>query len=207
MEPISRSYGARPWEVYAGKWSNLPVLCNLDLGFCSMHLPQLQTDQKTYQLTSFTHTIKPMDRVARFLEQATFGPTLAEIDAFPGVVQWLKEQIVVVPATSHRAFFREHVNDHLETATRVGLATQPCQANTRYRKWAFEKKDFPSFIQLKPSPSGKVYVMVDGYARTVARQVSVKKAGKEYILSPRDELYVSTRRGKVRPDLLTPLFR
>lgn len=60
--------------------------------------------------------------VARFLQQASFGPTRALIQAFPGLedpdlnaapysfyAQWIEDQIAL-PATSHRAYWRERSN-------------------------------------------------------------------------------------------------
>jgi hypothetical protein len=65
-----------------------------------------------FQLTSFkTPPYSTNDEIARFLEQATFGPTLDDIEKFDtsnlqlSFANWVKAQQTIEPMTSHREYF------------------------------------------------------------------------------------------------------
>ena len=162
IKPVARSYDANQWEPSAGEYAHVEWF-GCDASECKVRLP---TAAK-YQLTTFFHSISTTDVKARFLEQATFGPTWDSINSFPGAVAWIKDQIANIPASSHRRFFREHANYRSEIPSRMGVVTQPCEANTRYRKYTFTRKDDGRRVDFQKAPSGKYYVMVDGEARTV----------------------------------------
>jgi hypothetical protein len=127
---VARSYSGNDWEPSAGKFS---VVFDCDEEDCTTTtpLPELPTGF-VYQLTSFDEpNYSSRDIAARFLEQATFGPTMDEIDKFNGstttsaFARWMQNQMTNVPVLSHRALFRQHLNARFEVPSILGPVTQP----------------------------------------------------------------------------------
>jgi hypothetical protein len=106
------------------------------------------------------------------LEQATFGPTRADINKFDvsnlpqAFANWIKDQQKTVPLTSHRAMFRQRMNSRMETATHQGAVTHPCQKGTRYRRYAFSSKDRSKYVDIS-TVGNKRIISIDGFVRTV----------------------------------------
>lgn len=72
---------------------------------------------------------------------------------------WIKNQQDVVPMTSHRQIFRQHMND------RMGIATEK---GTWYRLHAFSSLDQTKFMKITTVGSKKI-LSVDGFVRTVVQ--------------------------------------
>jgi hypothetical protein len=112
------------------------------------------------------------DEVARFLEQATFGATRADISSIDlsslqqSFASWILQQQEEVPMTSHRALFRQHMNERFEVATYQGAVTHPCQNGARYRRAAFATSDQGKIMNVTSVGTKKV-LSVDGFVRTV----------------------------------------
>jgi hypothetical protein len=88
-------------------------------------------------LAAFDHRLPFRDEVARFLEQATFGPTREALDSFSGsFAGWVKDQQENVPLTSHRAYFRERLYQPYDRPGEYGLVSHPCRRGSFYRKSA-----------------------------------------------------------------------
>jgi hypothetical protein len=146
LKPAARSYDGFDWEVSPGAYvSLLNFQCNIES--CSVNLPVLASGSM-YKLTSFEKpSYSRADESARFLEQATFGPTMAAINALTAddlthsFAKWIKEQQTTVALTSHREFFRVHLNGRMDVSTTMSPVTHPCQAGTRYRRYALSNKD------------------------------------------------------------------
>jgi hypothetical protein len=106
IKPVGRSYAGYDWEASSGEFSTLVWSCSGSS--CVVDLPSLP-DGAVYQLTSFDCTcilfVAGPDEVARFLEQATFGPTRADINKFDvsnlpqAFANWIKDQQNNVPLT------------------------------------------------------------------------------------------------------------
>jgi hypothetical protein len=113
-----------------------------------------------------------VDEVARFLEQASFGPKLSDFSKFntnnlpKSFAEWIKEQQEIIPLTSHRAMFRTRMNARMETATRNGAVTHPCQKGSIYRSFAFSIKDNQKYLSIKTVGNKRV-ITIDGFVRTV----------------------------------------
>ena len=174
FKPVGRSYAGSAWEAYSGDFSSLGWSCSGTS--CAVTLPALEVGA-VYQLTTFsTPPTVSRNVVARFLEQATFGPTRAAIaklatasnlpQAFAG---WIKDQQgTSVPLTSHRAMFRQRMNAKMETATHIGAVTHPCQKGSVYRRYAFSSKDAGKYMDIQTVGSKSV-ISVDGFVRTVVQ--------------------------------------
>ena len=129
-------------------------------------------------MTSFQAPVvvrKGIDEVARFLEQATFGPTRASIQGFnttsnlpAAFAAWIKAQQTTVPLTSHRAMFRQRMNAQMETATHQGAVDHPCKKGARYRLAAFSPKDAYKYVDIETVGSKRI-IRIDGFVRTVVQ--------------------------------------
>eukprot|EP00934_Nitzschia_sp_Nitz4_P009303 Nitzschia sp. Nitz4//scaffold91_size79674//72229//78877//NITZ4_005380-RA/size79674-augustus-gene-0.83-mRNA-1//1//CDS//3329560139//9293//frame0 len=179
ISPVARSYDGRDWHVSAGRFvTQIAFDCDStnEEGVCSVVLP-VPPAGAVYQLTTFDKpTYSRRDVAARFLEQATFGPTSADIDKLVGdmdagidfpFARWVQEQQQDIPILSHREIFRRYLNAAFPINNPIGPVTQPCQTGTRYRAVAFSDKDREATIQFRRS--GDNYVLsVDDYFRTLA---------------------------------------
>jgi hypothetical protein len=173
FKPVGRAYAGNTWEASSGEFSALSWSCTA--AHCTVDLPILPSGSK-YRVTSFSppevFRDDGHDEIARFLEQATFGITQSEVSYFDtsnllrSIGVWIKEQQDVVPITSHRAFFRKRSNARMETATRNGPVTHPCQKGTTYRRFAFSMKDSDKYLEIKTVGTKKILRM-DGFVRTV----------------------------------------
>ncbi len=173
FKPVGRSYGGNRWEAYSGEFASLNWTCTGTS--CVVNLPALDDGAK-YQLTTFatpTSSAVRKNEIARFLEQATFGPTRTEIanlntttNLQQAFAAWIKDQQGTVPLTSHRAAFRQRMNSRMETATHIGAVTHPCQAGARFRRYAFNSRDYRKYVDIETIGTKKI-IKVDGFVRTV----------------------------------------
>jgi hypothetical protein len=133
--PVGRSYLGHEWEGYSTTVLQ-PVSFDCDSSFCIAILPEL-SDGFFYELAAFDHRLPFRDEVARFLEQATFGPTREALDSFSGsFAGWVKDQQENAPLTSHRAYFRERLYQPYDRPGVYGLVSHPCRRGSFYRKSA-----------------------------------------------------------------------
>jgi hypothetical protein len=173
FKPVGRSYAGNPWEAYSGEFASLKWTCSGTS--CVVNLPAL-ANGAVYQLMTFatpTSSSVRQNEIARFLEQTTFGPTrtdIANLNTSANLQQafaaWIKAQQSTVPLTSHRAAFRQRMNAKMETATRMGAVTHPCQKGSRFRLYAFNAKDKGKYIDIQTVGSKRI-LRVDGFVRTV----------------------------------------
>ncbi|KAI2490759.1 Protein of unknown function (DUF1501) [Fragilaria crotonensis] len=56
----------------------------------------------------------------------------------------------------------------METATRIGAVTHPCQKGTRYRRYAFSAKDYGKYMEIKTVGTKRI-IKIDGFVRTVVQ--------------------------------------
>jgi hypothetical protein len=125
-------------------------------------------------LASFQYTTSDTDKIARFLEQATFGPKLNDISSFPAsFAQWIQAQ-QALPMTSHRRIFRERLNHRFTGPNLQGIPTSACAAGTRYRKYAFSDKDQGLAVEIKTdSLNQRKIFLIAGQRRTVVSAVTL----------------------------------
>jgi len=175
LKPVARSYHSYNWEASAGPYSILTFKCTADL--CTTDLPVLKSGAK-YQLTTFnapSYFTNSKDKAAKYLERSTFGPTLAEIEAMAGsgtdielsYANWIRDHMTTVPLTSHREFYRKHMNSRFEFASPVGPVTHPCQKGTRYRKFTFSAEDTNKILTIVERGENKFMLIIDGFIRTI----------------------------------------
>lgn len=185
LQPIGRSYSNHPWEVTRGKFIAETSFSCRDMS-CTIDLNKIEAVEGggTYQLTTFYEPSQytKRDVIARFLEQAGFGASQAEIDALdaaePGSVdalrqssgalaKWVQDQqdVSKTPIMSHRAIYRQHLNARFEVPGPLGRTSLPCEAGARYRRFTFTEKDVGKKTTLT-TEGGKKLFAVDGKVRT-----------------------------------------
>merc|ERR1712157_448691 len=88
------------------------------------------------------------NELARFLDQATFGVTKADLQVLDNslptdvaIAKWVDTQINNVEITSHRAWFRKYAIHHFPQATEVMRPRNVCEINNKWRKYAFSSND------------------------------------------------------------------
>ena len=152
--PIARSYSARStWEISAGLFSNsatsgVTLNCTSGETYCDVTLPPLGSGQE-YILESFTRPTVPTDgsssytieelSAARFLEQATFGPTRESINDLATNLDyegWIVDQINTTHVTM-REYYRKRTNPKYEFPYVLGaVGSGPCDLHSRWRRYA-----------------------------------------------------------------------
>jgi hypothetical protein len=86
LTPIARSFQGQDWDISAGKYASRlaldciinPYLCRLDIS----SVDNLRAGATLFRLTTFdlpNYEYSDKDIIARFLEQAMFGPTMDTI--------------------------------------------------------------------------------------------------------------------------------
>lgn len=147
--PVSRSYDGNDWEAPPGIHSGLSIVCGKDVSSglrkCQVTIPVASND--VYFITKYANEISDKAKVARFLERATFGPTLPEINAFDetnleqSMAEYVRDQIAT-PVGSHREFYRQRLNPRrLETERHGVTGPKPCDPFSRWRNFAFTSND------------------------------------------------------------------
>lgn len=189
FKPVGRSYDGKDWETSAGAYAAIVTFDCGDsdaYGTCLVKLPfpPADDDGSLYQVTLFDkHPYTERDIVARFLEQATFGASRKDIDAFFGdgrqqspttldFAKWIHHQQTEVPVMSHREIFRKHLNAQFPVANPMGGITRPCDKNTRYRITAFTIKDTAEWMTIQTlnnttTEKARRALLMEGSLRTV----------------------------------------
>ena len=148
--PLARSYDNHDWETVAGPY---PIKFSCSGSSCqSSTLPVIEgTD--SFQLTTFKLSDRPItsaDVAARFLEQASFGPTRESIAQWKDLpmagldhsfASWTYDQIYTVPMTSHRQYLRKRTHSRTEKVNQLGIPSHPCAAGSRWHTYAFTTRD------------------------------------------------------------------
>jgi hypothetical protein len=127
---------------------------------------------------------------ARLLMQATWGPSVSDIDALANGLAgdaeaWVTEQMAL-PATLHRSYFRARANPRYPQGTggRV-TATLPigglrlaCDAGSRWSRFALFKDDVGRSITTTPgSVAGTTALIINGEQRTVVSDTALSAVG------------------------------
>lgn len=123
VTPVAISYDGGYWEKAGGEFAAALLygqeFGNYDRG-SHIYLPDLAENER-YYLTSYSHAASETDKVARFLETATFGRTAHDISSWhtsrgdftlDNAKQWIVDQMTL-EKTSHREFFRRRVNQRV----------------------------------------------------------------------------------------------
>lgn len=172
--PLARSYNGYHWEQSGSNFAQnifpKKIEC-YESNYCQINLPQLNSGE-FYRLSTYKYSVSMEVEISRFLETATFGVTTAELsqitfavtnnggNRFDAIVDWFKEQIdeSITPATSHRKYWRERVNERIPTSQLSGIPDHPCDQYSRWRRMTFVNNDrFSLERDVKIQSSGEYY--------------------------------------------------
>eukprot|EP01043_Picozoa_sp_COSAG02_P012118 COSAG02_NODE_461_length_21848_cov_235.681043_7_plen_1409_part_00 len=172
--PIARSYNGNKWEAMG---SSVAFQCTeMQPVACSTTLPegavyQLRTYDGSALVTQDTKAL-----ASRFLAQATFGPTLNEIDSLSAATvedteaamqEWLRGQMETEPSL-HRAYLRLRTNDQQDSARTPNLVMRPpCQEKSSWVTFAFSKYDTGRAVDVFQNSDGSYSLSIEGVVRTV----------------------------------------
>ena len=208
ISPLGRSYEEHDWETVQGPY-NLIFDCNeYD---CGTSFPILPSDTHVYQLTTFVEdSVSPsfQDKASRFLEQATFGPTVETINALSqgvlndqdlndNIKQWIHDEINKVPATPHREVFRDQSTTRFLSTERIGSPLHACVPKTRWHKYTFTNQDIGDFIHVsKTSDDSMFLISVHGIPRTEVDSIEAQGKGP---LVAGGSYRICSRKGSIQP--------
>ena len=108
------------------------------------------------------------NKAARFLIQATFGPTNGEIEELTSgndtIRDWIQKQIILPPSL-HREYFRKRANPRTIISSHPGRARRACEAGSRWIQFAFSGSDVGKDVRVA-SVGDFLIFEVDGIGRT-----------------------------------------
>ena len=143
---LGRSYNGSGWQESVASPSRFS--CSSD-GLCTVEVPN---DMGDFRLTTYSssNAKADSDEVARFLLQATFGPTREEIESWgsKSFKDWIVEQINLPPSL-HRAYYRKRVSPRVRATTLPGRRRGPCEAKSRWHRFAFTAEDIGKTLVIK----------------------------------------------------------
>ena len=135
---LGRSYDGYSWERTTSSTQEFDCEPN---GRCSIVLP---TNAGSFKLSGYSSSMKQTSQseIARFLMQATFGPTKAELRLWGTITfrDWVIEQIAL-PASLHRSYYRRRANPRLGAQVVPGRPRKPCENLSRWHRHAFTSRD------------------------------------------------------------------
>ena len=180
ISPLGRSYDGQVWESVAGPFNRLEYEC--DETYCEVTIPVDSDKDHVYSLVSFHHSLTQKETIARFLEQASFGTTIHEIDKLEGAAEsssldeqfakYISNQIHDLASTSHREVWRTNTSPRSENSDLEGRVTHPCEKGTRWRAFSFTEKDVSETLHLKKE-AGRFSWSVNGHIRTMVDNVQL----------------------------------
>jgi hypothetical protein len=175
--PVARSYNGNTWEAsMATTTSPVSFECTTAAPVvCSTTLPA----GATYQLRTYNGSAlvsqDPKVFVSRFLTQATFGPTLDDIDSLSAATVeeteaalegWLIGQMEMEPSL-HRAYLRRRENAPVYNSL-SSIVRDPCSEASSWVTFAFSKFDQGKLVDVSLAADGSSYSLsVEGIVRTV----------------------------------------
>ncbi|GBG30981.1 Hypothetical Protein FCC1311_072022 [Hondaea fermentalgiana] len=173
--PQARSYAGNDWELLQAK----EVSCSSNK--CTVSVSDQAKQLGSVALLSFqvTGDSSSIKENARFLLQSTFGPTRSELNAMGSsgsrFKSWIEDQAALEP-TLHRAYYRERMNQPISIAGNVGRPRQPCEAMSRWHKYALSSEDVGKILT-KVDRDGFYELRVDDIVRHHETKLATWKAG------------------------------
>lgn len=113
LKKKGRSYDGHDWERPAGKMDRLSITCDGTGSSrkCQIIISKPKANDDVYHLTSYQSTYTTNQKVARFLERATYGARRVDLSAWDtsidmqyAMTNWVKDQIYskVIHNPSHK---------------------------------------------------------------------------------------------------------
>ena len=186
VAPVGRSYNQRDWERVAGPYDYLVFDCSIGNDVCQVTIPEAESNSQSFHLSRFEHRLSIEDKVARFLEQVTFGTKRDELNDLVNAAKmnndhdnlqktfalWVDKQINEITPTLHREFFRSRVAPRYNDRSPApeGKISHPCSSGARWRRFSFTLPDLSKDI-LITKVSNRYSLSVDGHERTMVDDI------------------------------------
>jgi hypothetical protein len=193
--PLGRSYDEQGWETVAGPYDTLIFDCMIGNDQCQVKIPEATSVNQTFSLSRFEYNPSPVqDRIARFLEQVTFGTKRDELNDLKQIAtstndndlrktfgSWVYKQINEIDPTSHREFFRSRAAPRYSDRSPVseGKIIHPCSSGSRWRRFSFTLPDLNKQLVIT-KVSNRYALSVDGHVRTMVDDIKFRN--KDYVL-------------------------
>jgi len=178
---VARSYDGGDWQVASMSFSFISITC--DDVECTFRIPPSSDDTPPFSkwddfsVVTSDYALSRTNELARFLEQSTFGTTKEDLDSFDeatpadvAIADWIKDQIENKEMSLHREYFRKRVVHHFPIPQPIARPLDPCEKNTRYRRYAFSSKDRKRQLKIKPFGS-KFMLSIDDEIRTLVSSI------------------------------------
>ena len=160
--PAARSYDGEPWEALYPPAGVGRIEVNCSLTACALVLPHEVASGWSYRVDVYNASLEGPDSIsssrlnlqkaAKMLTQATFGPKREEIDALAAQLadgseqqvfgEWVEEQIAM-PASSHRGYFRERLNSRTHATGRLA-----CEPLSRWHRYSLTTLDVAARVNV-----------------------------------------------------------
>lgn len=172
--PVARSYNGNDWEGTMPSPVSFECTTTPPIA-CSTILPAGARYQlRTYDGTTLVSQ-DPKIIASRFLAQATWGPTLDDIDSLSAATaegteiaameDWLIAQMDMEPSL-HRSYLRRRINGQVDNNPAV-LVRDPCTETSSWVTFAFSKFDQGKMVDVSLNADGSYSLSIDGIVRTV----------------------------------------
>ena len=189
LEPVARSFERKKWQTVAGPYTRKVSVkkCGAVNSACRIIFRVLREDNPAdfaYVLLTTSHDLKDKREMrARFLQQATFGPTKADLDNWEtnfgtstditSYENYLVDQFRNQPMTLNREYFRSHLDWSMkdEAVENGSIAPRdPCAQYSRWREHAITADDYSKrfeVTQILVDGVNKFLITVEAEPRTV----------------------------------------
>jgi len=190
--PMARAYDGHGWERAGSGLAGTYDEWTCNGGSCTTVLPAsrenaLRNGQyvvltRTKDVASTTNEFAER---ARFYEAATFGPTVELLnDTATSFAEYIYEQQQesIVPMTSHRAFYRQHMNPiwRFDKPEFASTRLDPCAASSSWRRYILTVKDAGKELEVVQQ-GGNWVVSIDGVVRAVLPQLRFEASGESVV--------------------------
>jgi hypothetical protein len=168
---VARSYDKHDWEGLPPNPVTPVCMAN------ACHVIVAEAEVSTLRLQWLNRTLGEHASnvtAVRLLRQGTFGATRASLAEFQtmhggsgaltlaGASAWIDAQIAL-PATSHRAYYRERSNPPWQGNDQAAPSRLACEIGARYHAYTFSRADINKIVIVDPGEQAGVYTLrVDG---------------------------------------------
>ena len=192
IAPVGRSYSTFNWQRVAGPYDTLSYDCSgIKQGFCQVTVPEAASTNQTFSLSRFENKLSLKLRIARFLEQVTFGTKPEELQSLFEMAKgdpynkslysffgdWAYKQMYQTSSTLHRELFRSHVSPRYidRRPTSEGIMSNPCKSGGRWRRSSFSLVDIRKDITITKTASNRYALSMDGHVRTILDEIKFQE--------------------------------
>ena len=153
----------------------------------------------SYRVDSFDEADaepSPERLAARFLMQASFGPTRESVQNLTAdakqrmpdkIASWIEEQMQL-PATLHREYWRLRASPRVWPSAFAGGIRSICEPGSRFHEFAFTQEDVSKVIEVALDEAAHVYSLsIEGTVRAEVSTFNVPESVAPYVVCTVEE--------------------